>query len=214
MKYFLILSLITLSVITTQAQEHGFIGGLSMTGFNKQETNASTIRNYQTYDNYDNNLFIGYQYRQLFSPKYLIDFYGLMGSRTNTLRNNIQGHYLNSEGEWIPFPRDTTTYSLKFLYFSAGIIGSYKIWKQLHVGIGVEPTCYYSAKYPVNKISHFIFDIPLIARLGYSFKYFDVSAAYKKGSHSLVTDENFRQLKVNDLQFSFFIPITNFFPKK
>ena len=230
MKFKYILIFTTLTLVSIQAQEHGFIGGLSLTAFNEVQTNSSSLMNYRSNGKYDTNFHIGYLYRQLLSPKYMIDFYALIGNRTNTLRNLSGGAYMNPEGVWVSLPLDSTTYSLKYPYVSVGVIGSYKLWKGLRVGVGLEPTCYYASEYPVSKkisdtefpfyerkqykTDKLIFDVPLVIQLGYSFKYFELSASYKKGNLSLLQDANFRSLKTHDFQFSLFVPITNFIQKK
>jgi hypothetical protein len=211
-QFFLLVVLILIPA-KTYSQEHGFIGGLSLTGFNKVDNNASSILNYDSYGDYDRNFHVGYLYRQKISTSYLVDIYALTGIRTSTLRNGSSSSVL-IDGVWVPIPRDTVTYPLRFKYVSFGIVGSYKIWKNIHIGIGLEPTVYYSAKYPVDKTSSFIFDVPLVCRLGYAFKYFDISASFKKGNASLVKDINFRSLKTSDFQFSIFVPVNNFLPKK
>ena len=213
MKHFFILFFISITLISIQAQEHGFVGGLSMASFKKELAYTTQIANYYPSGTGKSVLF-GYQYRQSLSPKYFLDIYGLIGRRSNILKDATQSSVLNSDGIWVPSPVNTTTYSLKFDYFSLGLIASYKLWKQLHVGIGGEPTCYYSAKYPIGKTAHYIFDIPLVLQAGYSFKYFDISASYKKGNNNLMNNEEFKSLKNKDIQFSIFVPISTFLSKK
>ena len=210
MKFYILLILYSTVFFFSNAQEHGIIVGLSRTGFKTIENvGVSTILNYKPYD-FDNNIHLGYQFRHQFSTPFLIDAYGLVGVRTNSLKDKGISYLMNSEGVWIPEPENTLTYLLKYNYFSIGTIVSYKIWKELHFGLGFEPTCYYKAQFPINKTSHYIFDVPLVMQFGYSFKYFDIFVAYKKGNNNLLKDENFHSLKTTDLQFSVFVPMTNF----
>jgi len=230
MKYLSILFFVTMTFVTVQAQEHGFIGGLSLTAFTEVQTHTSGLMNYRCYGDYDKNFHIGYLYRQLLSPKYLIDFYALIGNRTNTLSDLSSAAYMNSEGVWVYLPQDSTTFKFSYSYVSAGVIGSYKLWKGLRMGVGLEPTCYYASEYPVSKriipsaypfyerkqykTNKLNFDVALALQLGYSFKYFDLSVSYKKGYLSLLKDANFRSLKTHDFQFSLFVPINHFIQKK
>jgi hypothetical protein len=111
-----------------------------------------------------------------------------------------KGTYVDEDGNTFPVAVRSGSYSLAS--FSIGLSANYKIVKGLYAGIGIEPTCYFHDLTQYIKI----FDAPLIGKLGYDFKYFDIAVVYKKGLLNALQSDNFSKGRINDLQLQLFIP--------
>jgi len=94
-----------------------------------------------------------------------------------------------------------------YYYFSFNPSYNYKIFKNLHLGAGIEPTLYY-----VDGQGKWKFDIPPTLRIGYDFKYLDIAVGYKIGFLNVIKSNvsnrsnNFSSGNLNDIQLQLFIP--------
>jgi hypothetical protein len=79
------------------------------------------------------------------------------------------------------------------------------IYAYWYVGFGVEPTLYLVSK-SESKGSFSAFDIPLTARVGYDFKYVDLSFNYKYGLCDVTDTQYFTSGKIRRWQLQLFIP--------
>ncbi|MDR2148220.1 MAG: hypothetical protein LBE91_17380 [Tannerella sp.] len=92
-----------------------------------------------------------------------------------------------------------------FIFCNAvlGLTANYKIINNLYTGIGLEPTyCFYE----LGERSDELLDMPIVVKLGYDFKIFDVAFVYKKGLFNVMKSTFVDSGKMNDIQLQLFIP--------
>ncbi|MDR2120014.1 MAG: hypothetical protein LBP64_03970 [Tannerella sp.] len=80
-----------------------------------------------------------------------------------------------------------------------------KVYDGWYAGLGVEPTLYLVSK-SESKGSFSAFDVPLTARIGYDFKYIDLSFNYKYGLCDVTDTQYFESGKIRRWQLQLFIP--------
>jgi hypothetical protein len=85
-------------------------------------------------------------------------------------------------------------------YTSLALSYNYTVWKNLSIGAGIEPSYYLTAQNP-NK-----FDVPLIGKLGYNFKFVEINLAYKYGFTDVLKSERLSSGKFRDWQITLYIP--------
>lgn len=87
---------------------------------------------------------------------------------------------------------------------------SYKIWKGIRAGLGIEPTYYWNTDYWGNGKKS-VFDYPLVIKAGYDFKVVEVSLSYKNGFNSIMSTVGHAfDAKSRDIQMSVFVPLGKF----
>jgi hypothetical protein len=79
-----------------------------------------------------------------------------------------------------------------------------KVYDGWYAGLGVEPTA--CMVYKASSDTFSAFDIPLTARIGYDFKYMDLSFNYKYGFCDVMDADYFTGGKVRRWQLQLFIP--------
>ena len=87
---------------------------------------------------------------------------------------------------------------------SVGIGGtfSYKIVKGLNVGLGLQPTLY------IWDMSKKVFDIPVVGKIGYDFKFMELAFSYKQGLMNNYKISYFNNCRLSNWQFSIYVPLT------
>lgn len=136
---------------------------------------------------------IGYQFQYEFKSHILIDAALLYQGR------RMHVSYTKSAGN---------TYEKTKLFNGIalnGVVG-YKLWKGLKLGIGVEPTIYFNTNMGYN-LEDNKFDIPLVAKIGYDFKWFQLDLSYKNGFKIIYRNYAVGKPETRDLQLSIFLPI-------
>jgi hypothetical protein len=93
-----------------------------------------------------------------------------------------------------------------YYYFAINPTYNYKVYKNLYLGAGIEPTLYFTGE-DKNKWKY---DISPTLRIGYDFKYLNIAVGYKAGVLDAVKS-NYRYYyleagNLNDLQIQLFIP--------
>ncbi|MDR1406483.1 MAG: hypothetical protein LBJ23_00370 [Tannerella sp.] len=81
---------------------------------------------------------------------------------------------------------------------------NYKVYDGWYAGIGIEPTYYMVLQSGETAFSKF--DIPLTARVGYDFKYMDVSFNYTHGLCDIMNPDYYSSGKIRRWQIQLFIP--------
>lgn len=171
------------------AQEHGVVVGTSYGSFHEKTSTTSSMLNGPKFHYH-----AGYSYRQYFKHKIALDINALYGTQ-------------GTEYQW--YIADSKRMDVTGKYVSLGAIASYECFKNLRVGLGADFAWYVNKiKSPAtdNTKSHPI-DIPIIARVSYSFKYLEIQLSYKQGTCDLMKSESFGRLTSRDLQLSIFVPI-------
>lgn len=180
--------LLMLSVSLTSmalAQEHGVIGGVSL---GKWRESGGLTRGLKFHYH------VGYEYRQYLGNKFAIDGIALFGSQGTDYEFQITG---------VP---KTEFHSRNYL--SLGTIVSYECLKNFRVGVGADFATYLgrigNASFNEKKVS---VDIPLAARISYSFNWFELQLTYKHGTCNLIKNNYWGKITSRDIQFSVFVPI-------
>lgn len=83
-----------------------------------------------------------------------------------------------------------------------GATVNYKIVKGLSIGVGVQPMVY------LWETSHKVFDVPVVAKVGYDFHCFELAFAYKQGLSKTYRIADFKSSRLSSWQFSVYIPLT------
>lgn len=74
--------------------------------------------------------------------------------------------------------------------------------KGLSVGLGVQPMIY------LWETSNKVFDVPIVAKIGYDFRYFELAFVYKQGLSKTYHVSDFRGSRLSNWQFSVYIPLS------
>jgi hypothetical protein len=207
MKNYLISIFIIISFSASSQIKHGLLlggGGGSLYNVNYIQKGygwdkAADIKITAGNSSYKHNAVIGYKLRLESANKNKL-FYDLdLGFATKKVNFDMDGTYTNENGGETHF---ISTGSYSTISFSVGFSANYIIYKDLYAGIGIEPI------YSFHNFSRFIniFDAPLIGKLGYDFKFFDIAVAYKKGLLNALKSDEFEKGQFNDWQIQLFIP--------
>ncbi len=148
---------------------------------------------------YKTNISLGYKIRINNDAKpYFFDLDILLGVKTYDFfdRMDYEKPYQGVFGGYI-------LDSGYFLWnFSVSATYNYKLYKGLYAGLGIKPTVY------LNQCLHnnVTFDIPITTRLGYDFRFMDVSLEYDYGLFKTVKQDGDYKGKINDWNMQVFIP--------
>ncbi|MDR1403897.1 MAG: hypothetical protein LBJ60_09415 [Tannerellaceae bacterium] len=93
--------------------------------------------------------------------------------------------------------------SSKYYFVSLNGMAAYPLYKGLHIGAGVEPTYYFRQEGESSKNA---FDIPLVGRIAYDFKLFEVGLSYKHGLMNVIKTDRISSGKFRDWRLSVWIP--------
>ena len=88
-------------------------------------------------------------------------------------------------------------------YISVGGTLNYSLIKNLSVGLGVEPA------YCIQNLSSNAknnFDLPVVAKIAYNVKYFEIGIYGKYGLNNVFEGEILQSGKIREIQLSLFIP--------
>lgn len=85
--------------------------------------------------------------------------------------------------------------------FSFAVNGSanYKITNRWSVGLGVQPTYYVRGEN--------VFDIPITAKVSYDLDYIGFSLSYQQGIMKSYKVDQFKNIRLSQLQFSVYVPL-------
>lgn len=140
---------------------------------------------------------VGYQFQFDLKHKLSIDAALLYGQK----RGRLSSYYA------IQAPNG---YENKFSrnYIALNGVVNYNLVGGLKIGIGVEPTFHFKDNILVENTIKSAFDIPIVVKAAYAFKYFDVALMYKHGTCNTIKGIPFMDgARSRDLQVSIFVPI-------
>jgi hypothetical protein len=189
-KNLFILALLFIMFSKAAAQEHGII--LSSAYGKVNMGNSLPPATGAILGMWDFNYNVGYRYTKYFENKFSADFSALYGYRRIELLNG----YANSakQGSY-----------LKGNSVSLGAALNYELFKNFSIGLGIDPTWYVSLKMPNDGKTTRPFDLPVVGKISYAFKYFEVELAYKQGTCNII--DSYDYAKTRDVQLSIFVPI-------
>ena len=101
-------------------------------------------------------------------------------------------------------------YKSKFArnYMALNGVLNYNLIGRLKVGVGVEPTLHFKDNIMIGKTIKSAFDVPVVVKAAYAFKYFDLALTYKQGTCNVMKGVPYMKSgRTRDLQVSIFVPI-------
>lgn len=191
---FILLSIVCLSVFAQgEGIRSGVIGGISLNGYqDKLLPNAP----YSLPDKMVS-FQVGYQFQFDLKHRFSVDAALLYGQK----RGKLVPIY-----EVVPIPGYTDKFSRHHIALN-GVL-NYNIIGGLKIGAGVEPTLYFKDHILVENTIKSSFDIPIVVKAAYAFKYFDVALMYKHGTCNATKGVPYMKSgRSRDLQISIFVPI-------
>lgn len=173
----------------------GVIGGISLTGY--QDKLLPGDNGYSLSDNRVS-FHVGYQFQFQLKHRFSVDAALLYGQK--------RGKMVSHGYEIAPTPDYTEKFSRSYL--ALGGVVNYNIVGGFKLGIGVEPTIHLNDRILVDNTIKSAFDIPVVAKASYSFKYFEVALMYKQGTCNVLKGIPYvKNGRTQDLQLSIFVPI-------
>ena len=200
MKKSLMIILLSLLCVSGFAQfknvKSGVIGGISLNGY--QDKLAPGFSAYSLPDK-QVSFHVGYQFQVELKHRFSLDAAVLYGQKRGKLD-------YGSKYEFVPVPGYTDKFSRNYLALN-GVV-NYNIIGGFKLGVGVEPTLHFKDHILVDNTIKSAFDIPIVAKASYAFKYFDVALMYKHGTCDVLKGLPYvKSGKTRDIQISVFVPI-------
>lgn len=188
LRILLLMLLVTLSTALL-AQEHGPVLGGSL-GTLHEKVNVIT----SNFGGYKLHYHVGYAYRQYLGDKFAIDGIALFGSQGTDYEFYLQD-------------APKTEFHSKN-YLSLGTIVSYECFRNFRIGVGADFAYYIgrfgNASFNDKKVT---LDVPLSARVSYSFNWLELQLTYKHGMCDLIKNNYWGKITSRDIQFSIFVPL-------
>lgn len=200
---FIAITCITFSMSAQQLRTGILLGGGAWGGIDAK-ANASTIEKFNNIENnFKSSFMLGYRFRLHHNsmPGFL-DLDAVVGLK------NWSSSYRNGDYDYGNNPGDESqmgSFSAKSNYVYTGIsaTANYYVLNKLSLGVGVEPSVWISKQGENNSKT---FDMPLVAKIGYDFKFIELGFTYKYSFINSVKTPYLDSGKFNDLQFSIWIP--------
>lgn len=192
--------------MSAQQLRKGILFGGGSWGNIDAKANPVAIGKYKNIDNsFKSSFMLGYRFRlQHFDMPAFLDLDAVVGLK------NWESSYRNGDQGYIPDnkPGDESqmgSYGAKSNYVYTGIsaTANYYVYKKLSLGVGVEPNVWISKMGEDNSKT---FDMPLVTKIGYDFKFIEVGLTYKHSFINSVKSSYLDSAKFNDLQVSIWVP--------
>lgn len=200
MKSIVCFLLLIISSMSAFAQDShirsGIVGGVSLDWY--QDNLASDHAGYSLPDA-SVSFHAGYQFQFDLKRKFSIDAAFLYGQKRGEFISSNTYEVLPSYGYKEKFSRH---------YLALNGVVNYNLIGRLTLGAGIEPTLHFRERVLQENRLKSSFDIPVVLKAGYSFKYFDIALLYKHGTCNVIQNvSSVKEGRTRDLQFSVFIPI-------
>lgn len=204
----LLLTFITccLVAVSVSAQtKSGILLGGGLWGGVNTKFSAEMQAELTRYDiTYKSNMMLGYRFR---IPHY--DIPAFMDIDAMIGLNNWNSEY--KEKSMTPEPGDTPQYDLpynysaqnNYLYGAVAVTANYTLFNNFSAGLGIAPTYWISTS---GEESSNKFDIPLVAKIGYNLRYFELGLTYKHGLMNSIKTDYIQSGNFRDVQVSIWIP--------
>lgn len=199
MKKSLMIILLSLVYVSVFAQEgkirSGVIAGVSMNQY--QDKLFPTSKAWYSLPDKMFSFHAGYQFQFQLKHRLSVDASLLYGQK--------QGKIVSSYGI-VTVPGYKDKFSRH--YIAMGGVINYNLIGGLKIGVGIEPTLHFKERILVENEIKPAFDIPVVAKLAYSFKHCDIALMYKHGVCNVARGlPDMKSARTRDLQLSVFIPI-------
>ena len=194
---FLLLSFVCLSVSAQGRKiKSGVIGGVSMDWYN-DKTIAKEGKGFNVPD-VKPAFHVGYQFQLELKHRLSVDAALLYGQKRGEIAPTgygvkpVKGYKNKSARNYIALN---------------GVI-NYNVVGGLKIGAGVEPTLHFKDHVLAESTVKSAFDVPVVVKAAYAFKYFDLALTYKHGTCNVMKGVPYMKYgRTRDLQVSIFVPI-------
>lgn len=183
-----VLIVLSFVAVSLSAQEHGPVVGVSLGKLHEKTDVVSS-----NFEGYKFQYHVGYAYRQHLGKRFAIDGVALFGSQGTDYQSYLsESPKTNVDGK----------------YVSLGALVSYECFSNFRVGVGADVAWYVDrlGSSSINSKKNAI-DVPLVARVSYALKWFEMQLSYKHGTCDLMNTNGIGKVTSRDIQFSLFIPI-------
>ena len=189
--------------VSAQISQHGIVlnGGLGKVGSNSDMPPGAI------WDEIDYKVGLALGYRLRFNKLKLKSFYydldinfGVKGARVGKW-SKIDGTY---EDGYLPaLGYAGVSGGAGYHYTSIGFTANYSLIRNFSLGLGVEPLYFFKGHYSEIKNG---FDIPVVAKIAYYFKFAEVGISGKYGLVNVFEMDYMKSGRIRELQLSLFIP--------
>ena len=200
---FITCCLIAISV-SAQTKSGILLGGGIWGGVNTKFSSVMQAELTRYDISYKSNMMLGYRFR---IPHY--DIPAFMDIDAMIGLNNWNSEY--KEKSKTPEPGDTPQYDLpynysaqnNYFYGAVAVTANYTLFNNFNAGLGIAPTYWFNT---AGEESSNKFDIPLVAKIGYNLKYFELGLTYKHGLMNSIKTDYIQSGNFRDVQVSIWIP--------
>lgn len=194
---FLLLSFVCLSVSAQSGKiRSGVIDGVSMDWYN-DKTIAKEGKGFNVPD-VKPAFHVGYQFQLELKHRLSVDAALLYGQKRGEIAPTGYG------------VKPVKGYKNKFArnYIALNGVINYNVVGGLKIGAGVEPTLHFKDHVLAESTVKSAFDVPVVVKAAYAFKYFDLALTYKHGTCNVMKGVPYMKYgRTRDLQVSIFVPI-------
>ena len=194
---FLLLSFVCLSVSAQSGKiRSGVIAGVSMDWY--KDKAVSNDRLGFNVPDMKPSFHVGYQFQFYLMHRLSVDAALLYGQKRGEMAS-IGYEVVPVEGYKSKFTRN---------YIALNGVVNYNLIGGLKLGAGVEPTIHFKEDIMIGNRIKSAFDVPVVLKAAYTFKYFDLALMYKHGTCNVMKGVPYMKYgHTRDLQVSIFVPI-------
>lgn len=194
---FLLLSLVCLSVSAQNGKvKSGVIGGVSMDWYKDEAMSKGNVG--FNIPDMKPSFHVGYQLQFELKHRLSVDATLLYGQKRGEIAS-VGNKATPVKGYKSKFARN---------YMALNGVLNYNLIGRLKVGVGVEPTLHFKDNIIIGKTIKSAFDVPVVVKAAYAFKYFDLALTYKHGTCNVMKGVPYMKSgRTRDLQVSIFVPI-------
>ena len=194
---FLLLSLVCFSVSAQIGKvRSGIIGGVSMDWY-KDKAMSKDKAGFNIPD-MKPSFHVGYQFQIELKHRLSVDAALLYGQKRGEIAS-FGNKVAPVKGYQSKFARN---------YMALNGVLNYNPVGGLKVGAGVEPTLHFKDDIMIGNTIKSAFDVPVVVKAAYAFKYFDLALTYKHGTCNVMKGVPYMKYgRTRDMQVSIFVPI-------
>ena len=194
---FLLLSFVCLSVSAQSGKiRSGVIAGVSMDWY--KDKAVSNDRLGFNVPDMKPSFHVGYQFQFYLMHRLSVDAALLYGQKRGEMAS-IGYEVVPVEGYKSKFTRN---------YIALNGVVNYNLIGGLKIGAGIEPTIHFKEDIMIENKIKSAFDVPVVVKAAYAFKYFDLALMYKHGTCNVMKGVPFMKYgRTRDLQVSIFVQI-------
>lgn len=204
-KLFITLIIIACASFSISAQlKTGILLGGGTWGGIDAKASPTTIENFKEYDvNFTSSFMLGYRFRlHHYDMPAFLDLDAMVGLKNWKSQYGSRYSYGDNSGNDNQVIYGSGANS-NYVYTAIGATANYYVYNKLSVGAGIEPTIWVAKMGEDNSKT---FDMPLVAKIGYDFKFLELGLTYKHSFINSVKTPYLDSGRFNDLQLSVWVP--------